>query len=133
MKKTRGMIEVVSITVYYFRCNVCGRYIHALTKAQATQYATVHLKTQHNINADVEVKERIVSLEAPNVELGKVVGGEDIYIRLVGEKRDYWIYLTPEGRLWGQYCLHEDSSKCDDGIDLSVKDVYEMLVKAFRG
>jgi len=92
---------MVSITVYYFRCNVCGRYIYALTSNQARQYATVHLKTQHNISVgDVEVKERIVSLE-PNIELGKVSGGDDLYIRLIGEKRDYWIYLTPEGRLGG--------------------------------
>jgi len=66
----------------------------------------------------------------PSVVLGKVSGGKDLYIRLIGKKKDYYIYITPEGRIWGQYC--DKDGRCDDGVDLSTKDIYEMLVKAFK-
>jgi len=59
---------MVTVTIYYFRCPHCGRYIYALTPNQAKQYATVHLKTQHNktqhnVNEEVEIKEKTVELE----------------------------------------------------------------------
>jgi len=54
---------MVSITIYYFRCPYCGRYVYALTKAQAMQYATIHLKTQHDVDEEVKIIEKAVELE----------------------------------------------------------------------
>jgi len=69
------------------------------------------------------------------IEISKVSGGEDIYIKVPFSDHNYYIYITPEGRLWGQFCKKEivnPASDCDDGVDLDVKDVYEILAKAFK-
>jgi len=69
------------------------------------------------------------------IEVGKVSGSEDVYIRVPFSDHDYYIYIEPSGRIWGQVCkkvVVNPWSDCDDGIDLTTKDVYEMLIKAFK-
>jgi len=62
------------------------------------------------------------------VEIGRVEGSDDVYIKLPD---NYYVYITPEGRIWGQFC-DKYGEKCDDGIDLSLTDLYELLKNVAR-
>ena len=67
------------------------------------------------------------------IDLGRVEGSKDLYLALRIYKHfndlvDIYIYITPEGRVWRQYCDHRDNSKCDDGVDITIKELYQTLL-----
>jgi len=67
------------------------------------------------------------------VEVGKV--SEDIYIKVPFSDHDEYIYITSEGRIWGQVCekkIKNPHIDCNSGVDLTVKDIYEIFIVALE-